>query len=106
MVPIEHEYDDSKHQPAQVDEGRVGDVLEHELGENCADRNRPDHRQNRDAVAAELDIARHPVRPVEVGLHEPKAHHRKVRRAERESRGQRVDSAHQVDLFRADEDSR
>src|ERR1700693_5364485 len=52
MVSVEDKADDPEHQPAEVDERRVGDVLEHQLREHGPDRNSADHRQDGNAVAA------------------------------------------------------
>src|SRR5258706_16210895 len=79
VLAIRHIADDAERQPADVDPGRVGDVLEQELREYSADGECTDQREYGDTVAPELDVDRHAIRPIEIGLDEPQAHNGKMR---------------------------
>src|SRR5260370_12704855 len=76
---IRHRADDAERKPADVDPGRVGDVLEQQLREHGADGKCTDQREDGDAVAAELDVEGHPIRPIEIGLDEPQTHNGEMR---------------------------
>src|SRR6266550_9052902 len=95
----------AQHEPCHEDVRRVGDVFEQELREHRADEQRANQRQDGDAVATELDVPWHPVRPMKGGFDETQTHDGQVGRAESKRGGQRVDGAHKVDLFAARDDA-
>src|SRR5713226_1347255 len=79
VLAIRHIADDAQRQPADVDPGRVGDVLEQQLREYGADGENNHERKDGDAVEPELDDERHAIRPIESGFDEPQTNNEKMR---------------------------